>query len=209
MLFSKTKILIIEDHPHYYSGIKNHITTYFKNSEIDHEIDGENAIIKAIRKTFDVIVVDLNLPDMSGIEVIKTLKSQKVSSKFIVNSYCCSSIEIVNLLDIGVDGILQKDDDVNDIILAIEECNKNEKYFSRTILSKIGKYHENINKREFTSREITIIKLLKEGITTAQIADKLCIAESTVNHHKKSIFNKTGAKNSIELINYCNKNELF
>lgn len=209
MLFHKTKILIIEDHPHYLNGIKNHIARNIKDTEIDYAINGTMAIEKACKNNFDVILVDLELPDINGIDVIKTLKSLNVIAKIIVNSFCCSIYQTIHLMELGIDGILQKGDDENDIITAIHETKSNNKFFSKAIQSDILKYNENKKQCTFTSREIGIIHLLKEGLTTTQIADILCIAESTVNHHKKSIFTKIGVKNSIELINYCNNNKLI
>lgn len=209
MLFSKTKILIIEDHPLYLNGLKNHISRNIKNSEIDCAVNGQMAIEKASKNKFDVIFVDLQLPDINGEEVICTLKSKKVSSKFIVNSFDCSPSQTIKLMDIGVDGILQKCDDENDILKAIEETTNNRKFYSKAIQDDLLKYHQKKKNSTFSDREMEIIQQLNQGITTAQIADRLCIAESTVNHHKKSIFNKIGVKNSIELLNYCNRNKLI
>lgn len=209
MLFSKTKILIIEDHPIYLNGLKNHIARNMKNSDIDCAMNGQTAIEKASKNKFDVIFVDLQLPDINGEEVICTLKSKKVSSKFIVNSFDCSPSLTIKLMDIGVDGILQKCDDENDILKAIEETTHNRKFYSKAIQDDLLKYHQKKKNSTFTDREMEIIQQLNQGITTAQIADRLCIAESTVNHHKKSIFNKIGVKNSIELLNYCNRNKLI
>jgi DNA-binding NarL/FixJ family response regulator len=209
MLFPKTKILIIEDHPHYLSGLKNYISRNTKKTDIDCAITGTIAIEKACQNNFDVILVDLQLPDISGIEVIQNLKSKNVTSKFIVNSYNCGIIQLSKLLDIGVDGILQKGDDEREIISAIEQCKNNAKFYSTTIQNDIGKYHNEFKQCRFTDREIEIIKLIKKGTTTTQISNILFISESTINTHKRNIFDKLKVKNSMELIEFCNKNNMF
>ena len=209
MLFPKTKILIIEDHPHYLSGLKNYISKNTQKTEIDCAITGSIAIEKACKFNFDVILVDLQLPDISGIEVIQKLKYKNIKTKFIVNSYYCGIFQLSKLLDIGVDGILQKGDDEEEIISAIDQCKKNEKFYSKAIQNNIGKLHDEFRKCKFTDREIDIIKLIKKGITTTQISDSLFISESTINSHKKNIFNKLKVKNSMELIEFCNKYNMF
>ncbi len=209
MQFSKTKILIIEDHPVYLDGLKNLILRNLKNSEVECAMNGHTAIEKACKNNFDVIFVDLQLPDINGVDVIRTLKSNNIPSKIIVNSFDCSPSQTINLMDIGVDGILQKCDDEKDIITAIGETKQNRKYYSKAVQDDLVNYHQKKKNSTFTDREMEIIRHLNLGITTAQIADRLCIAESTVNHHKKSIFNKIGVKNSIELLNYCNRNKLI
>lgn len=107
----KTNFLIIEDHPIYLKGLNDFISKSYENTEIEMALNGNLALEKINKKFFDIIFLDLGLPDISGIEILKTLRKLKIKSKVIVNSYKCSQHQTMELLEIGVDGILLKDDE--------------------------------------------------------------------------------------------------
>lgn len=195
---TRIKIIIVEDHPHYLNGISQFIASNLKNHEvtIDSAKDGSSAIKLLATKNFDIAIIDLGLPDMTGIELIEHIRRRLFKTKLIVNSYEYNLIQLNELCKHDVESILMKGDDEHLVIESIQKVLSNQKFYSSSVNEQIEKLNENM---VITKTEKHVLELLCKGYKTEQIATEKNISLNTVNTHKKHIFNKLKVHNAAEL----------
>lgn len=202
MLSRNYKLLIVEDHPFYLKGIKSHISDNYGNISVSCAENGTSTLKKLNETFFDLAIIDLGLPDIDGIELIKRTRKRSPGTKIIVNSYEYFDYQLSCLIKCNVESILSKCDEMELIDQAIECLLKDEKFYSPDWIDLIHQLEsESRDKafKELTESEIEILKLLCEGHTSEEIATIRNISLNTVNTHKKNIFTKLGVHNTAEL----------
>ncbi len=196
---SKIQIVIVDDHRIVRQGLKS-LLIGCKDIQI----------IKAVGTALDI-----GLPDMSGLEVLKKIFENKINVKVIMLSANSSEENISNAVIAGASGFLPKDTSRDEFINAIKIVNSGNAYFGKNISNIIYEnYVSNIqgqdkSKIELTNREIEIIKLICDGLLSKEVANKLEISVRTVETHKKNIFEKLEINNSIELLKYAIRNKII
>ena len=160
-------------------------------------------------KSCDLVLLDINLPDMDGVEIARRLRNEYPSVKILTIS-CLNTEEIVQqLVDIGIEGFISKQEGgVEDIIHAVSAIMDGYEYYGSDI-SKIlfqiyvSKKNTADVTQEFSSREKEIIELCRKGLLAKEIAEKLNISVSTVNNHKSHIFSKLNINSTVEMVQYA------
>jgi DNA-binding NarL/FixJ family response regulator len=199
------KILLADDHKMFSDGISHLIR------QQDWEVIG---IAQTGREIFtiiekqglpDIVVIDIEMPDMDGVESTKQLRAVYPDLKILVLSMHRENEFIRQMLKMGIDGYILKDDDQEELIRAIHSIVKGERYFgTRVAESFISKFGSKKPQQTLLSkREIDIIQLIAEEKTTSEIAEKLFLSKHTVETHRKNILLKLGLKNSVGLIRYA------
>lgn len=208
-MLKKTKILIVDDHPIILNGLKN----MFKNLEEVTVVGVASNGIKALKilseKKVDVVVSDLQMPEMDGFELITELKKNYPYVKVIVLSMHNDIWRIKKLLSMDVSAILSKSLGENEMKKALEAINNSEKYYdehTKTVIIDIVTNGDNKssdpNSSTLTDREIQIIQFIYEGLTTKEIAEHMNKSRNTIETHRKNMFFKCGVKNIAGLIKY-------
>ena len=208
-------IMIADDHLLMSEGIKQILELETDIDVIAQAEDGEEAIEKAVKYNPDVILLDINMPKMNGIDVLRRLKDLGVKSNVIMLTMHEDREYLRETIKIGADGYVLKDSDADSLIKAIRDVNNGKTYIQPSIASllvnDIGRVEENSDFQRIeslTKREYEVLILIAEGLNNKDIADKLYISEKTVKNHVSSIFKKLDVNDRIQAAIFAFKNNI-
>lgn len=199
------KIYIVDDHQMLIDGLKALL------SEESHiSIVGEcNSAKKALKEIAeyrpDIVLTDINMPEMDGIELTKNIKKLYPHIKVLALSMFGDKETISEMLKAGANGYILKNTGKKELLKAIEKISEGESFYSEDVNTEISKLSSAPDTKEvsLTLREIEVVELIAKEYTNSQIAEALYISERTVETHRKNIFRKTDAKSVIGLLKYC------
>jgi DNA-binding NarL/FixJ family response regulator len=206
------KIIIVDDHALFRIGVKGAIMFNMPDMQVVGEAESGEEFFDLLATTkADIVLLDIVLPDMSGIEIARRLKKDFPDLKILAVSAENTAVIVQSLLELGVDGFISKrQSDANDLIEAIRSVMNGVEYFGKDIAAIISKIY--LTKKqtteitpEFTAREREIITLCREGLLCKEIAERLNISIKTVNNHKTNIFEKLGMHTTMEMVQYALK----
>jgi len=213
------KIHIADDHQILIDGIVAVLKTQPHLDVVGFSLDGQSVLEWFDDNIADILILDIGMPKVDGIEVLRSFKSKENTPNTIVlTSY--NDIKLIKeVLKLGARGFITKVSAGENIIEAIKSVHKGEMYFSKDIRDKIVDSFtgmRNSNEAHFneyfgmlSERELEILKLLAEDYTIKEIADILFIAPTTADTHKKNIMNKIGVKNALGLAMYLVKHKII
>ena len=210
------KVLLVDDHQIIRDGIRS-LLSYAEGIEVVGECsDGLEAISCAVSDKPDVILMDINMPKINGIDATKTIITDNPDSKILVLTVHDELAYISKMLHAGALGYVLKTTNKAELIAAIKSVSKGEKYFSpevtETMLSRFIDSHKSdsdAEEKELTIREIEVLVLISTELTNAEIGDKLFISTRTVDAHRRSLLSKLGARNTAGLVAYAIKNKFL
>ena len=207
-------LLIADDHPMIRNGVRlmlDNQTTYKFN--ISEASNGEETLASMKHKDFDVVILDISMKKMGGIEVLENLKQLKNSTPVIIQTMHDDLLLIKQTIDLGAKGYILKISDHDELLHAIENVLENKPYYSReisAILFSSFAVKSNKNKPDgLSNRELEILLLITEGYSNQQIADKLFISKRTVEGHKEKIYRKTSTYSTQSIIAYAKLQKLI
>jgi two-component system response regulator NreC len=214
----KIKIILVDDHQLVRDGIKA-LLTGIPDLEIIGEASGAGELFRELENLKpDLLIMDISLPEISGIEITKKIRSEYTGIKVLILSMYNSEEFILNSIKAGARGYLPKYTSRDELLEAIYTINKGEEFFSESIskimLKSYIKRATNDDQTEdkthavLTSREIEILKLYVEGLINKEISDKLDISIRTVETHKNHIMRKLGLKSTVELVKFAIRNNI-
>ena len=195
------KIYIVDDHPVVIEGIKALLDSVAEFEVVSSATDGESLLAKLELSLPDVILMDINLPEISGIDLCKEVIAKHSDIKVIGLSTYNTPSMIMDMLGAGAMGYLLKNADKSEIELAIKSVYNGKRYLSREVQSLLAEVKINdIAAPNLTQREKQIIRLLADGLTTNQIAERLFISYLTAETHRKNILRKFNVNNTASMI---------
>lgn len=213
----KIKIILVDDHRIFRDGLKSLL------SEVDFiDVIGEASggkelleILKTLKP--DLLIVDISMKDMSGIEVSKHIVTNYPDIKIMILSMHTNEEFVINAVKAGVNGYLSKDASKEELLEAIKITNQGGECYSKLVSdsflkSYVKKYkteHNLLENKTLTQRELEILKLASGGLSNKEIADKLFISIKTVDCHKNNIVQKLKLKNTAEMVLYAVKNKII
>ncbi len=192
-------VFLVEDHPLVREGIR---AIFERESEITctHYFEnGKDFLAKLALTQPNVVVLDINLPDISGIELCKIIKEKFPEIYILALSINNEKSIIKKMIENGASGYILKDAAQYEIVDAIKMVVKRKTYFSISASQALNKQDKNPIPA-LTRREKEILPLIADGLTNSQIADKLCLEESTVSSHRKNMLAKYDVQNTAQLI---------
>ena len=208
---------MVDDHRIFRDGLKSLL------SEVDFiDVIGEASggkelldILKTLKP--DLVIVDISMKDMSGIEVSKQIVADYPEIKIMILSMHTNEEFVINAIKAGVNGYLSKDASKEELLEAIKIIHEGGECYSKMVSdnflkSYVKKYkaeHCLLENKTLTQREIEILKLAAAGSTNKEIADKLFISIKTVDCHKNNIVQKLKLKNTAEMVLYAVKNKII
>lgn len=200
-------VLLAEDHNIVRNGIKSLLDTEPNINVVGEAANGEDAIrILERRADVNLIVADLNMPGMAGNELIAQLCSRFKNVKIVILSMSDHEKYVLESFNAGVSGYLLKNISKDELVFALKHVMSGEKYIcselSLRMLQKLASYEtvEIEGFTDFTKRELEVLKLIANGLTNNEIAEKLFTSRRTVEGHRQSLIEKTGVSNSAALI---------
>ena len=213
----KKRILLVDDHQLIIDGIRGFIEHDGRYQIICEANDGQDAIRLTDVLNPHVVLMDIEMPGMSGIAACEEIKRKNPAVKVIIISMHNEKELIKKLIGLGADGYLLKNSQQSEVLDAITKVLNNQPYFSNDVtLSLLDKSTNNRmdsgNKSdlsELTEREKEILKLVAEGMTNKEIGDELNISHRTVDTHRTNLMKKLDVTNVAGLIRLAYKNNLL
>ena len=204
------KIILADDHPLVRIGFEEMLKQYSNHKLVHIYKDGNSLWDFIDALDCDVLVLDIDLPGKSGLEILEHLKKINPTIKILMMSVLSEELYAMQSFKLGADGYIQKDVEFETIIQAIELVASGEKYISSKLAQKIALDYLNNQtgisfKTLLTEREFDVFVLLAQGKQNYQIAEKLYLSSKTVSTHKKHIFEKLKINNIVELIELAKK----
>ena len=206
------RIIIVDDHALFRIGVKSSIMFNMCDMQVVGEAESGEELFALLDGTkADIVLLDIVLPDMNGVEIVRRLKKDSPELKILAISAENSSAIVKSLLELGIDGFISKrQSDASALGEAIRAVMDGVEYFGKDIAAIISKVY--LTKKqtteitpEFTAREREIIALCREGLLCKEIATRLGISVKTVNNHKTNIFEKLGMHTTMEMVQYALK----
>ncbi len=195
-------IMLVDDHLIVRRGLASLIEDEPDLAVVAEASSGEEAITLASQRRPDVIVLDLRLRDMSGIEVANALRGYKI----LMLSSFMQEEDVRRVFDVGILGYLSKDKDSGELLKAIRTVARGDQYIAPEISLLLAKSeHSN----HLTGRELEILQLVAQGKANKEIGELLSVSENTVKNHLKSILSKLNAKDRTHAVTEALKRGLF
>ena len=193
----KANLLIIEDHEIVAIGLKTLMAANNALGTIDCAATAKQAMELTVAHPYDLYIIDVELPDMTGIELVKSLQTLSPDSAFIFHTIHDELWTLQKMMSSGANAIVMKDDDPRELETAIACVLDGATYFS----SHFRECCEEMERHQTLSdREIEILRLIAEGLQTKDIAARLFVSQNTVEFHRKHILRKLQATNMAQLV---------
>lgn len=200
------KIYLVDDHKIFVRGVTSLLNAEKELEVIGFGYDGKAALDFLKENTVDVVITDVEMPDINGIELTRIIKEEFPETRVIGLSMYDKAEIISELINAGAEGYLLKDIEKNELVNAITEVFSGHIFYSGSVAKSLMESFS--NKDLLTRREKEIIKLIAAEHTNAMIAATLFISEHTVESHRKNIFRKTQAKSIVGLVKFAFENKL-
>lgn len=198
------RMLLVDDHELVLQGLKHVIGSSLPEvKNICTASSGREALSLVASQRFHLYVLDFELPDMSGADIIAAIRGQDAGARIIVNTMHEELWCIRELLQCKVNGILFKSACPVEMLKAIRSVLRGKDYFcgqARKALALDTAHGGGQRHNALTPRELDVLKLLSEGKTTQEIARELCVSANTVDTHRRHLLEKLGARNVVDLV---------
>ena len=207
------KILVADDHPVVRHGIRQILSDDADMFVADEASNGEEVLDKIKQDDFNVILLDITMPNTNVLDVIAQLRAQRPELGIVVLSVHPEEQYAVRVFKAGASGYLQKESTPDELIAAVRKVNAGRKYISTSLAERLafnlmiqsaGLQHDMLSNREFT-----IMCMLASGKRLREVASQLSISPKTVSSYRKRILDKMNLKNNIELHAYARENGLL
>jgi len=206
------KILITDDHKIVREGLKEILLHLPEISVIEEAKNGDEALAMISKEDFDLILLDISLPDISGLEVLQSIKRKHPLQRVLMLSMYTQEHYALRALKMGASGYLTKDTASEELIEAVRKIAAGGKYISSSMAENIAHRIENDYSKPLhetlSEREFGIMLMIAAGKPLREIGNELFISGKTVSTYRSRIMRKMEMKKNSELIQYCMKNGL-
>jgi DNA-binding NarL/FixJ family response regulator len=208
------EIMIADDHSMIREGLKTLLELDGDIQVIEEAVDGKDCLEKLEKVKPEVLLLDINMPNTNGLEVLRTLKENKSNVKSIVLTVHNEVEYLMQAIDLGTDGYVLKDSDSAELKRAIYTVVDGETYIQPSLIpelnaKRISKNEDEIKISDLTKRELEVLKLLSVGMYNKEIAEKLEISERTVKNHVSNIFKKLEVTDRTQAAVFTIRNNLI
>lgn len=206
------RIFIADDHALIRKGLKKIVDKEPDISVVGESQTGSETIDFVAKLEYDILVLDLGLPDRPGLEVLKEVKRARPHQCVLVLSMLPEDGFALRTLKAGADGYLSKESAAAEFVVALRRIARGQKYLSQELsqdlLQKLREDTSSLPHEALSDREFQVLRLIGSGRTTSQIADELNLSASTVNTHRAHILEKMHLSTTAELMRYVIENRL-
>lgn len=207
------KILIADDHAIVREGVKQIVKTLPEVRQIDEASDGKEALSKLMKTVYDLAILDISMPEMTGLDILQHLKNNNVSTRVLMLSFHPQEQYAVRAFKLGASGYLSKDSAFDELAMAIRKIAQGGKYVSAAFAEKLlfnevnstnMALHESLSEREFQ-----VLIMLAKGQSVTEIANEIFISDKTVATYRARIMEKMQMTKNAELTIYALRNKLI
>lgn len=210
------KVLVVDDHSLVRQGLKQIIELESGINVVGLAGDGKEAILKVQDLKPDIILLDINMPKLNGIQTLRRLKDMDKNTKVIMLTFHEEREYLLETINLGANGYILKDAESENLIKAIRNVYKGSSYIHPTLATELvrefNRREESIVKKfredNLTKREYEILTLIAEGFNNREIGENLFISEKTVKNHVSNIFKKINVNDRTQAAIYAYKNNI-
>jgi len=206
---SKIKVLLVDDHPLVREGIRACLAKHKKVTVVGEAADGLEAISKAAALSPDIVLLDISMPKMNGVEVTKILRKKHPAVKILLLTMHENRTYIVQAARTGANGYVLKDAPPRELLHALEAVHRGETYFSNSATQVIvsdytkGETASTSSRQALTQRETEVLKLISEGLSNKEIASQIQVSVRTVETHRERVMRKLNIHSAPGLTKYA------
>lgn len=207
-------VMIADDHSMIREGLKQLLELEGEFKVIEEACDGIECLSKLEKIIPDVLLLDINMPNMNGLEVLQKIKDNKIKVKVLVLTVHNEVEYLLKAVDIGINGYLLKDSESAELKKAILSVVNGENYIQPSLIpvlnaKMIDRDSDSIKIESLTKRELEVLKNLSYGMYNKEIAEKLDISERTVKNHISNIFKKIEVTDRTQAAVFAIRNNLI
>lgn len=207
------KILLVDDHEVVRQGLRQIMAGNSDMAVTGEAATGREALDEAFKDDYDVVILDISLPDISGFEVLRGLKEQKLAIAVLMLSVHPESRYAMRALKMGASGYLTKRSSSDELTMAVRKIATGGKYVTSSLAEKLASYLEGDFAETplvdtLSDQEQQVLRLLVSGKTIKQIAAEMFISPKTVYTYNRRLLQKLNLQSNVELIRYGIENEL-
>lgn len=207
------KILIVDDHSIVREGLKRMLKKFSGIKQVEEASNGIEALQKIENNHYDFVILDISLPGMSGLEILKNLKSQNNPTRILILSMHPEEQFAIRAFKLGAMGYVTKDRAGEELLAAIRKISSGAKYISPELAEYMAFNEKSPTEKpiheKLSRRELQIMTLLAQGKSSREIAMELFISEKTVGTHRSRMMEKMGMTKKSELTHYAIQNKLI
>jgi DNA-binding NarL/FixJ family response regulator len=209
MFKAAIRVFIVDDHPLVQEGMRSLLGNEKGIELCGYAMNAQSCLGFFVHNSADVILMDINLPDMNGIDLCKDIKAKYPGIMVLALSTFNQGSYITRMMENGASGYVLKNADKKELLEAIHEVSKGKTYLSFEAGQAMRKISESVQIPAITRREKEILVLIAEGLTNPEIANKLFVSPSTVDSHRKNLLAKLNVKNTASLVKFAMDHELI
>ncbi|APG65166.1 DNA-binding response regulator [Tenacibaculum todarodis] len=212
------QVHIADDHKILIEGIVALLNTDDEINVEGYSLTGRQIIEWSKNNSADVLILDINMPEMDGIDVLKTFKARNVDQKTIILSSLQDPKLVDEMIKLGANGFIEKSAASEHLIKGIKTVHNNQQYISDNVKENLFEmYFSNTQKasekeeleEELTDKEIELLKLVAQEKDTIQIAEAMNVSIRTIEHYRSRLIKKINVKNAVGLAMYAVKNNIL
>ncbi len=200
------KVYIADDHPVVRQGMVRLLSTFKRVSMVKEAANGKDLIDLLAAEPADAVILDVEMPVMGGIEAARIISQRFPAIKILILTLHTEEVFVNRLLDIGVNGLLTKSTEPEELERALYAIVDNDFYKNSIVENSLKKNHRDTSKDHHTklsTREIEILILICQDLTPGDISQRLQISEKTFFNHRANILEKTGARSNVGLVRFA------
>ncbi|OSY88107.1 LuxR family transcriptional regulator [Tenacibaculum holothuriorum] len=211
---NKIKVHIADDHKILIEGVIALLHTEDDIEVVDYSLTGKDVVKWFTKNNADVLVLDINMPEMDGIEVLKMFKKRGMNVKTIILSSLSDPKLVQEMISMGANGFLDKTCASEHIIKAVRSVNNGIQYFSDDIKTSLFNLYvtetkdENVIEEELTEREIEVLRYIANEKSSVEIAEQLNVSLKTIETYRRNLYRKLQVKNVVGLAMYAVRNNI-
>jgi DNA-binding NarL/FixJ family response regulator len=203
------KVMLVDDHVFWRRGVQQIVDAETDMSVIAEASDGQEAVTRAIAANPDIILMDVNMPKVSGVEATRSISNSLPDVRIVMLTVSDTDENLFESIKAGAVGFLTKDVSPDDVTAAIRDTMQGESSLSPFVAARMVKYIQRGGLEQarkpptnLTEREDEILRLIARGARDREIAEQLFISESTVKKHVQNVLRKLHARNRVEAVSY-------
>jgi DNA-binding NarL/FixJ family response regulator len=206
------RFLIADDHAIVRKGLVQLLKEEFANALCDEATDGNELLNKARSSEWNVILLDISMPGLSGLETLKQLRIEGIKTPVLMLSMHSEEQYAVRVLKAGASGFLNKESANEELILAVHKLLAGRKYVSPTVAEILANTTADANAKplheNLSDREMQVLQLMASGKTVSEIAEEISLSVNTISTYRSRILEKLSLHNNAELTRYAIENGL-
>ncbi|ACY83956.1 nitrate/nitrite response regulator protein NarP [Edwardsiella piscicida] len=192
------RVMIVDDHPLMRRGVRQLLELDSVFSVVAEASNGSEAIALAERSQPDLILLDLNMKGLSGLDTLKALRNEGIDARIIILTVSDARSDVYALVDAGADGYLLKDSEPEALLAQIRQAAEGRSVFSESVLAYLSTRSEIADPlADLTERELDVLQEVARGMSNKQIAAQLHISEETVKVHIRNLLRKLNVRSRV------------